>query len=579
MHDIPLLLTKRGLSANQNWLRAQLDSTQEGRADLSVAVHRPAKEKDLDPSTLAEDLASEFRPGPEFSRADADGGFLNFHANPTDLVARTIRTVLGLGERYGHAPVSSFRAGVEHTSANTTGAFHIGRVRNAFIGDTLSRVIGATGTPVTRQYYVDDLGRQAAMITWIWTKPVASWPDPIRATLPTGVTERPPGEKPDHWRGRPYPAVSDWIKQDTESAAEVASLVLRLEQGESVPGHRELAEEILGGMTASLARAGVTFDEFVWESSLLHDGSVEEVVSRLEKAPHAVVEENGAHAIDASSYGLPKESARVIVTRGDGSTLYVTRDVAFHLKKFARFPRTIDVLGQDHHLHARTLTALLSEIGESRRPEFVIYQDITVPDGGRMSTRKGTAVHLDDLLDEAVERAEREVRARREDLSEEEVASIADRVGVGAVRYHILRVAPEKSVVFRWEDALSFEGRSGPFLQYAYARSASLLRKAGAAGAERSFDPGQLQGAEEMKLVRRIARLPGLVQYVGRTAHVHTLAQHGHDLADQFNRFSQTVPVLKGGAAAASRLTLVAAFREALGATLDLLGVSRLERM
>ncbi|MCI4361230.1 MAG: arginine--tRNA ligase, partial [Thermoplasmata archaeon] len=249
---------------------------------------------------------------------------------------------------------------------------------------------------------------------------------------------------------RPYSAVSRYLKTHPASAAEVQEISRALESGGDVANHHALAEAVLQGMTASLARVGIRFDEFVWESSFLRNGDVDRVVARLPKAPHAVTEENGASALDTSSYGLPKENARVIVTRADGTTLYPTRDVAYHLAKFARFARVVDVLGQDHHLHARTLDAMLAEIGETRRPEFVIYQDITVPEGGRMSTRQGKVVYLDDLLDEAIDRARAEVRSRREGLSDSEVDEIAAAVGAAAVRYHVLRVAPEKTVQFRW---------------------------------------------------------------------------------------------------------------------------------
>ena len=269
----------------------------------------------------------------------------------------------------------------------------------------------------------------------------------------------------------------------------------------------------------------------------------------------------------------------MVVQRGDGTSLYVTRDVAYHLSKFARFQRVVDVLGQDHRLHAVTLEALLSEIGEPRRPEFVIYQDITVPEGGRMSTRGGSAVWLDHLLDEAVERARKEVLVRREDLGSGEVDHIAEAVATGAVRYHIVRVASEKPVVFRWEDALSFEGRSGPFCQYSYVRAVSVLRKAEAARPPYPFDAARLTDPEEAALIRVIARLPRTVQYAARRTHVHALAGYAHDLADQFNRFYHAVPVLRSGDERASRVALVAAVRQTLGNSLDLLGIPLLEAM
>ena len=388
---------------------------------------------------------------------------MNFTLDPARLTSATLGLVFERGAGYGHGLVSGAPACIEHTSANPTGPFHIGRVRNAIIGDTLARIVRAAGTPVTTQYYVDDMGRQAAMITWIWSKPRESWPESIRKAVDGQEVA---GEKADAHRGRPYPAVSAYLKEHPEAQAEVAELVRQVESGTPPPTHRELAQAILDGMLGSLARLGIHFDEFVWESDFVRDGSVDRVLERLRHAPHASREENGAWAIDAAAYGLPKESNKVVFQRADGTSLYVLRDVAYHLAKFARFDRVVDVLGQDHQLHARTLNALLAEIGEQRTPTYLIYQDITVPEGGRMSTRGGSAVWLDHLLAESVERARAEVMARREDLDQQDTDRIAEAVATGAVRYHILRVAPEKPVVFRWEDALSFEGRSGPFIQY-----------------------------------------------------------------------------------------------------------------
>ncbi|HLY77062.1 MAG TPA: arginine--tRNA ligase, partial [Thermoplasmata archaeon] len=514
------------------------------------------------------------------ARVTSEGAYVNFHADTPRLVESTLELVFARGSDYGRAPSRTERVCVEHTSANPNGPFHVGRVRNGIIGDTMARVLRGAGYPVTTEYYVDDMGRQSAMITWIWSKPVDQWPPEIREGARPPESASPTSEKADHRYGRPYRFVSELLKQDPGAAQEVADLIRQLESGSAPARHREIADAVLGGMLASLARIGIRFDSFVWESSLVQDGSVAQVIERFRKAPHAVVEDNGALTIDARGYGLPKESASIVVTRGDGTSLYPTRDVAYHLQKFSRFARVIDVLGQDHQLHARTLVAMLSEIGETRRPEFLIYQDITVPEGGRMSTRKGRAVNLDDLLDEAVERAHAEVLQRREDLSADEVASIAEHVGAGAVRFHILRIAPDKPVKFRWEEALSFEGRSGPFIQYSYARAGSILRKAEREAPPYPFKPGALVAREETDLVRTIARLPGIIEYVARTTHAHTVATYAYTLAESFNRFYQALPVMRAEEPLrSSRLALVAATRQALGNTLDYLGVERLERM
>ncbi|MCI4365962.1 MAG: arginine--tRNA ligase [Thermoplasmata archaeon] len=569
-------LAEVGAPADRSVIAAQLNLEGGPQGDAAFPLHRFVAASGLSPPALAARLAGELRAGPEVDHVTADGAYLNFRANSVRLTERTLRLVFARAGRYGHGDDAGIAACVEHTSANPTGPFHIGRVRNAIIGDTLARALRAAGTPVTTQYYVDDMGRQAAMVTWIWSKPVSEWPPEIRAAVEGFEV---PGEKTDAHRGRPYPATSAYLKTHPEAAAEVAALVQQTEAGNAPPQQRELAQSILDGMLESLVRLGIRFDEFVWESDFLKDGSVDRVLARLRSAPHAVQESNGAWAIEAASYGLPKESTRVVVQRGDGTSLYVTRDVAYHLSKFVRFQRVVDVLGQDHRLHAVTLDALLSEIGEPRRPEYVIYQDITVPEGGRMSTRGGSAVWLDHLLAEAVERARKEVLARREDLDPAEVERIAEAVATGAVRYHIVRVASEKPVVFRWDDALSFEGRSGPFCQYSFVRAVSVLRKAEAENPPYPFDSARLNHPEEANLIRVMARLPRVVQYAARRNHVHALAGYAHDLAEQFNRFYHAVPVLRSVEERPSRIAVVAAVRQTLGNTLDLLGIARPDSM
>ncbi len=572
-------LTARNTSLDFDAVRNQLVLDEDGPADIAFPVHRLAKATGVAAPALAAELAGQLPPITGLRPAEASGPYVNFHTDPGWLASTTLSMVRSLGARYGHLESGRPSVCVEHTSANPTGPFHIGRVRNAIIGDTLARVLRASGAPVTTQYYVDDVGRQSAMVTWIWSIPPDRWPEEVRKTVSSATAELAESEKPDLRFGRPYPAVSAYLKEHPEAREEVGELSARLERGDAPARHHELAEAILGGMLASLARLSIRFDEFVWESRFITNGSVEKAIARLRAAPHAVREPNGAWAIDTSGYGLPKESARIIVTRGDGTSLYPTRDIAYHLEKLGRFVRVVDVLGQDHLLHARSLEAMLNEIGEKRRPEFVIYQYVTAPGGKAMSTRRGTAVYLDDLLEEAVHRARAEVEKRRTDLKPEEVESIADSVAAGAVRYNVVRVAPEKVVQFSWEEALSFEGRSGPFLQYAYARASSILRKAESRGSPPAFSPDELQTEFERRLIDSVSRLPMTVAYVARTAHVHTLASYAHGLAEVFNRFYQEVPVLSAEKERSSRLALVEAVRQTLGNALDLLGVQPLERM
>ncbi|HEV2165678.1 MAG TPA: arginine--tRNA ligase, partial [Thermoplasmata archaeon] len=432
---VPLLeerLAVEGFRTEPGWVGAQLDLNPGPEWDVSIPLHRVAKEARVPPNEVAERLAKGFPLTLGVTRVEAVGAYLNFRADPVWLAESTLGEIARRGARFGYQDGGAPASCVEHTSANPTGPLHVGRIRNSIIGDTLARVLRASGHPVTTQYYVDDVGRQAAMITWIWSKPPSEWPAEIRDSV-EGADWNDPHERADLHYGRPYPAVSAYLKTHPEAAQEVAAITESLEAGRAPPRHHEIAQATLEGMLTSLERIAVRFDEFVWESGFLSDGSVPKVLDRLVHAPHAGHEDNGALSIDASTYGLPKDSAKVIVARGNGTSLYVTRDLAYHLSKFARFPRVIDVLGQDHLLHARTLEALLHEMGEARRPEFVLYQYLTAPAGGGMSTRKGTAVYLDALLDDAVSRARAEVRARWPDSPDAEVERIAAAVAAGAV--------------------------------------------------------------------------------------------------------------------------------------------------
>ncbi|MDE1835458.1 MAG: arginine--tRNA ligase [Euryarchaeota archaeon] len=565
-----------------------LEPGPEGKADLAVPMFRWSKTLGKRPDDLAKAIASGITPSPEFPRVSAEGGFVNFHMDLRAFTSTTLRMVLEGKGSYGAGAAKAGSVCVEHTSANPTGPLHIGRSRNTVIGDTLVRVLRAAGWNVVSQFYVDDVGRQAAMLVWIWSKPLSEWPPQIREASHLPGDERPPGLKADHWYGRAYPPTAAYIKEHEEAARSLAELSARMESG-AMPKeeYRKVPKEILDGILSSLARMHAAFDEFVWESDFLFDGSVERVAEKVRASSRYRRTDDGAEGVDATDFGLPKEAPLAYFRRADGTYLYPARDLAYHLQKFARFDRVIDVLGEDHKLHAKGVAALLEAAGEKRSAEVLTYGFINLPEG-RMTTRGGRVVNLDDVLDEAHERAVQEVRKRREDLPSEEVERIAESVGSGAVRFHILRVQPEKPIVFRWEEALSFEGKSAPFVQYAHARACSILRKAG--GSETSpmlvvpspaleQIPPTLHPKEEA-LVRTLSQLPGLIARVSESRSVHLLALYAHEVAERFNEFYQELRVLNSeDEVRPFRLALTCAARQVLANTLAVIGVDALERM
>ncbi|MDD4185909.1 MAG: arginine--tRNA ligase, partial [Candidatus Methanomethylophilaceae archaeon] len=255
---------------------------------------------------------------------------------------------------------------------------------------------------------------------------------------------------------------------------------------------------------------------------------------------------------------------------------YTTRDLAYHLDKFKRADRVIDVLGEDQKLGSKQLCSALEILGCERKPEALFYSFVSLPEG-KMSTRKGVVVYLDDLIDEAVTRAYEEIRSRRTDLSEERMREIASIIGVGAIRYNIVRVQPEKQMIFKWEDALNFDGNSGPFLQYAYTRTCSMLRKAGEF--EPSADPSKLTDEYETALVKVLSRFGSVIEEAAEEGRVHMIPAYGHEVASTFNQFYASVPVLSSDRERNERLTLVMCTRIVLRNVLTCLGMGAPEEM
>lgn len=541
-----------------------LDKAPEGLGDLAFPCFPLAKKLRKAPDIIAQELARKVRPHDIMEKAEAAGGYVNFHARFELLAQGAIEAVLASKQNFGAYDHPKVRILLEHTSANPTGPLHVGRARNPIIGDTIARILRLAGYDVTTEFYVNDIGRQVVTMSW--------------GVKHLRLDAEPERDK-DHYRYvLYYQAANRRLEEDPEVLKEVDQMLYKLEHGdpETVRLVRETCERVLAGMMESLARINIRLDGFTWESRFVQNGDVDRVIEKLKTSEHAH-EEDGAWYLELESFGISGRETKWVFTRSDGTSLYTTRDLAYHMDKFKRTDIAINILGEDQRLGMQELAAALSIMGVEKKPEIVFYAFVSLPEG-RMSTRKGRVVYLDDLIDEAVDRAYEEVKKRRTDLSEERMREIARVVGVGALRFNIVRIQAEKQIVFKWEDALNFEGSSAPFVQYAHARACSILSKAGPGPF--MFQAKDLVNDHERLLAKMIAAFPSVVRDCAEYRRGHAMATYAQDLAAQFNQFYRYVPVLKAeGAVRQSRLALVEATMWTLRNALNCLGIEAPEEM
>ncbi|MBR6038783.1 MAG: arginine--tRNA ligase [Candidatus Methanomethylophilaceae archaeon] len=548
-------------------------------ADVAVPCFSMAKALRRSPKDIAEELASAIRPSGLIGSVAAANGFLNFVVDPAALTRATLDDICSKGSSYGHMPSSGIRVNVEHTSTNPTGPIHVGRARNPIIGDTLARCLKRCGHEVTTEYYVNDVGKQVVVLTWgvenATPEEVAAEVEEHARTIGRNEKER---DKTDHRLVANYRVANKRMEAEPEVKEEITSMLRGFEAGDRtvIDTVRHTAEIMLDGLRETLSAINVELDRYTWESGYIADGSARNVVERLKASKYAGTTDDGACFVELKDFGVQGKNTKFTFTRSDGTTLYTTRDLAYHLDKFTRADRLIDVLGEDQKLGSKQLCCALEILGCDRMPEPLFYAFVSLPEG-KMSTRKGVVVYLDDLIDEAVALAYAEISKRRSDISEERKMEIARIIGIGAIRYNIVRVQPEKQLVFKWEDALNFDGNSGPYLQYVHARACSMLRRAG--DFERDTDPSKLTGEYEIKLVKVLSRYESVLKAAGNDKKVHLMPAYGHDLASAFNQFYAGESILNAKESRNAKLTLVECAKTVLADVLDCLGMGAPEEM
>ncbi len=593
-----------------------------------------AKQAGKKPRKIAEEIVKEIKISgfPLIEKVEPAGaGYINFRVDSEKFFRLTIESARALDKEYGYVKTSEPKKIIlEHTSVNPIHPIHIGQARNPMLGDALARILTEHGHKISRHYYVDDVGRQSAVIAYGYTK--------------LGKP-KPPG-KPDSFIGTIYMVTScimeiqrlkkavetakqldteevsklqreldDWtsvaadieqrfptiftrlleeISKDSDPEEQVSKLIREYETGKKEAKQllREVCQLCLTGFTETLSRAGVTIDSWDWESDLIWNGDVTKVLNELKKTPY-VFQLGGVLEFDADkvaqdldlkkTLGLSQdhELSSLTLVRADGTTLYTTRDIAYHLWKFQKAEKVINVIGMEQTLPQLQLKLALSALGHVDYVKKLVhfaYNLVSLP-GHRMSSRRGRYVTLDEVLDGAAERAYEEVSKRSPHLSDEEKHQISEFVGKGAVKYALVEVDPTKPVVFTWDRVLDFEKNSAPYIQYSHARAQSILKKA--SREPENADYSLLTDPMERDIILTLSRFPEVFLDAAEYLRPNSIADYANTLADKFNRFYTKLPVIKAKSPELSdaRLALVDATRIVFRNALKLLGIEAPERM
>ena len=515
-------------------------------------------------------------------------GFLNLSIAPAAWVEdfNAIRSDKTFGHKQATADAPFVM--VEYSSPNTNKPLHLGHVRNNLLGYSIARILEASGNRVFKTNIVNDRGIHICKSILAWQR----WGN--------GATPESTGKKGDHLIGDFYVLFDKHYKAEltalmnegkTKEEAEAASplmadaraMLRRWEDGDEEIRSlwSTMNSWVYAGFDETYKRMGVSFDEIYYESETYLLGK-EEVLRGLKEGKF-VQDPDGSVWADFTDEGLDRK----ILLRSDGTSVYITQDIGTAKMRFDKHPidKMVYVVGNEQEYHFKVLSLLLDRLGYAFGKGLVhfSYGMVELPDG-KMKSREGTVVDADDLMDEmvATARAIAEEQGKGKDMPTEEAAEVARRVGLGSLKYFILKVDPRKNMTFNPKESIDFNGNTGSFIQYTYARIRSLLRKAEELGITLPATfAGLTISTKEQELIAKVAEYADIVEEAARTYSPAVIANYVYDLVKEYNQFYHEFSILKeeNEELRAFRLALSEVVARTIAAGFSLLGIEMPERM
>lgn len=498
------------------------------------------------PNQIALDIKDKIKSSKEFADIQVSGPYLNFFLDRKKMAMSLIKEILSKKEKFGRMDIGKGKkALVEHTSINPNASPHVGRARNAIIGDSIVKILNFVNFKPEVHYYVNDVSKQIAMLVLAKAENMK-----FESML------------------KKYSQISGKVEKSKKLEKQVFELLRKFEDSDksTVSKFKKIVNTCVNGQKEILSDMGINYDYFDYESNYLEDSK--KILDELKKTKKLFKDKDRRFVLNQKATSVEKKMKTpvLVLTRSDGTGLYPLRDIAYTIDKLKKTKKNIVLLGEDQKLYFMQISEALKLLKQPA-PEVVHYSLILLKEGKKMSTRKGDVVLLSDFLKEAILKAKKEISKRKTKGNPEKIA-------ISAIKYSILKNNPNKSILFDLDDALSFEGDTGPYLLYSYARASSILRKAKKKG---KTEINKLE-PKEIELIKKLSQFQDIVLSSYNNLNPSILANYSYQLAQIFNEFYHACPVI-GSNQELFRLNLVEAFRQVLKNSLNLLGIETLEKM
>lgn len=553
---------------------------------FAKSLRMPPQQIAAEVAELAQKLAG--KDGSPLGQIFAAGPYVNIRLDKSASSAGILKSIAGQGEEYGSLgadgkkPMAGRRVMVEFSSPNTNKPLHLGHVRNDALGESVSRILKKAGAEVCKVDLINDRGVHICKSMFAYKKfhEVA------------GDTPQSLGMKGDHFVGQCYVEFDRYAKEHPEALDEAEAMLVKWEAGDSET--RALWKKMNGwtldGVKATYARTKVSFDRFYFESDTYLKGR-DEILKGLEKGVFFRADDGSVRidVTDVVGKGKDEDAHEKVLLRKDGTSVYITQDIGTAISRHNDWPfnQMVYVVASEQNYHFKILFHILRKLGFewTDRLYHLSYGLVNLP-SGRMKSREGTVVDADDLIDSLKASARKAIEERGRDGSVGDPDDVAEKVALAALHYYMLQATPAKDMLFNPEESLSFNGNTGPYLQYMGARINSVLRKADEAGVRPDSSEqavALLSAEDEWTLIKLLGDYPAVVARAAENLDPSGLAAYAYETAKAFSKFYQTCPIVavasENAALAGARLYLAQCTLQVLKDAMTLLIVPYLEKM